>query len=400
MLPVGANASTCLGGAKMMDGGLSTLLLNLYDCPSNGRSWPQVLDGIRERLGVRSAAVQILSTATSRVTVRWVARDSESQANRGHHDPFIAGDQNPRLRVAPPRSSFAKLFMRDHDYFQAGSQELAHLHQRLADLGLGSCLSAGVCLSARESLVLVLHRDLKDRGQFSHQDEAFVMAVMPHMRQAVTLSDQLQAARGHNDGLRQAIDRLSFGLVLCDAEARPSWANDAAERAFRDQEAVWLSQGRLTGASPPQTQALRRAIAEAAQEATDNRSREQCLLLKARDGSGLQVMVVALRRESSVDSRVGASQVLVMFSRAGAAPMLAPALVGALFALSPAESRLAVALCEGRTVNEYAATHGVSVGTARFQLKQVLAKTQSPRQSELVRRVCTSVVAHAMRLDA
>jgi DNA-binding CsgD family transcriptional regulator len=125
------------------------------------------------------------------------------------------------------------------------------------------------------------------------------------------------------------------------------------------------------------------------------------VLLKAPDGSGLQVMVVALPRESSVATRVGSGQVLVMFSRAGgAAPMLPPALVGALFALSPAESRLAVALCQGHTVNEYAATHGVSVGTARFQLKQVLAKTRAPRQSELVRRVCTSVVAHAMRLDA
>jgi len=384
----------------MLDSGLSTLLLNLYDCPGNAGRWPQVLDGIRERLGVRSAAVQILSTATPRVTVRWVARDSESQANRGHHDPFIAGDQNPRLRVAPPRSSFSKLFMRDNDYFQAGSSELAHLHQRLADLGLGSCLSAGVCLSSQESLVLVLHRDLKDRGRFSRQDEALVSAVMPHMRQAVSLSDQLQAARGHNDGLRQAINRLSCGLVLCDAEARPSWANQAAERAFRDQDALWLTQGRLTGASTAQTQALRRTIAEAAQDARAPRSREQCLALKARDGSGLQVLVVALEREVSVEPRAGSSEVLVMFSSAGAVPVLAPTLVGALFALSPAESRLAVALCEGRTVNEYAATHGVSVGTARFQLKQVLAKTQAPRQSELVRRVCTSVVAHAMRLDA
>ena len=111
-------------------------------------------------------------------------------------------------------------------------------------------------------------------------------------------------------------------------------------------------------------------------------------------------MVVALQRESSVDPRVGGSQVLVMFSSADATPMLAPALVGTLFALSPAESRLAVALCQGQTVNDYAANHGVSVGTARFQLKQVLAKTQAPRQSELVRRVCTSVVAQAMRLDA
>jgi len=385
----------------MIDSGLNTVLLNLYDCPSNARRWPQVLDGIRERLRVRCAAVQILSTATAQAKVRWVARDSESQANRGHYDPFICGDQNPRLRVAPPRSTFSKMLMRDRDYSQAGDQDLEQLQRRLADLGLGSCLTAGVALSAHESLVLVLHRDLRNRDEFSHRDEALVATVMPHLRQAISLSDQLEAARRHTSGLRQAIDRLSFGLVLCDAEGRPSWANRAARGTFRDHDALWLTQGRLRGASPFDTEALRRAIAQATQETAVSDSGEHCLLLNASESrSALQVMVVPLQCGVVGPSYAGASQALLIFSRASVTPVLPPALVQALFALSPAESRLTVALCQGRTVNEYAAIHGVSVGTARCQLKQVLAKTQAQRQSELVRRVCTSVVAHAMRLDA
>ena len=385
----------------MIDSGLNTLLLDLYSCPTNGQRWPQVLDGIRERLRVRCAAVQILSTATPRVTVKWVARDSESQANRAHHDPFISGDQNPRLRVAPPPSNSSKMFMRDPDYFQADNRDIAHLHQRLADLGLGSCLSAGVSLSAHESLVLVLHRDLKDRGRFSDRDEALLTTLMPHMRQAIALSDELQASRQHNGALRQSADGLSFGLVLCDADARPSWANRTARCTFGHRDALWLAQGRLTGASPADTESLRAAITRATHDTDASRSGEQCVLLRGSEhGSALQVIVVPLRRESVGELSTGSRQTLLMFSNASMTPVLAPALVEALFALSPAESRLTVALCQGQTVNEYAVAHGVSVGTARFQLKQVLAKTQAPRQSELVRRVCTSVVAHAMRSDA
>lgn len=385
----------------MNDGGLNTLLLDLYGCPTNGQRWPQVLDGIRERLRVRCAAVQILSTATPRVTVKWVARDSESQANRGHHDPFISGDQNPRLRLAPPRSNFSKMFMRDFDYFQADNRDMAHLHQRLADLGLGSCLSTGVCLSAHESLVLVLHRDLEDRDGFSDRDEALLAALMPHLRQAVALSAEWQASRQHNNALRQSVDGLSFGLVICDADARPSWANRAARRTFGDRDALWLTRGRLTGASRADTESLRIAIAQATRDTDASRSGEQCVLLRGSDhGSALQVIVVPLRSESVAEFSTGSRQALLMFSKASMTPILSPALIEALFALSPAESRLTVALCQGQTVNEYALAHGVSVGTARFQLKQVLAKTQAPRQSELVRRVCTSVVAHAMRSDA
>ena len=385
----------------MIDSGLNKLLLDLYNCPTNGQRWPQVLDGIRERLRVRCAAVQILSTATPRVTVKWVARDSESQANRDHHDPFISGDQNPRLRIVQPRSNISKMFLRDPDYFQSDNRDIAHLHRRLADLGLGSCLSTGVALSEHESLVLVLHRDLKDRDGFSDRDETLLTALMPHLRQAIALSDELQASRQHTGALRQSVDGLSFGLVVCDADARPSWANRAARHSFDDRDALWLARGRLTASSPADTEALRTAITRATQDAAASRSREQCVLLKgAEHGSALQVIVVPLRSEALGEFSTGSRQALLMFSQASMTPVLAPALIEALFALSPAESRLTVALCQGQTVNEYAATHGVSVGTARFQLKQVLAKTQAPRQSELVRRVCTSVAAHAMRSDA
>ena len=69
-----------------------------------------------------------------------------------------------------------------------------------------------------------------------------------------------------------------------------------------------------------------------------------------------------------------------------------PGLLKQLFGLSPAESRLAAALCVGSTLNEYAAQAGVAIGTARYQLKQVMAKTQVSKQSQLVQRLCTSVV--------
>jgi DNA-binding CsgD family transcriptional regulator len=85
-----------------------------------------------------------------------------------------------------------------------------------------------------------------------------------------------------------------------------------------------------------------------------------------------------------------------MLSSPGVAPALPATLIATLFALSPAESRLTAALCRGQPVEDYARTAGVTVGTARFQLKQVLAKTQVRRQSELIRRIYSSVIAHAL----
>src|SRR6185503_2197371 len=86
-------------------------------------------------------------------------------------------------------------------------------------------------------------------------------------------------------------------------------------------------------------------------------------------------------RDGSCASTASA-RVLVLLSSPGVAPALPASLIGPLFALSPAESRLTAALCRGETLEQYARGAGVTVGTARFQLSQVLSKTQVKRQSE------------------
>jgi DNA-binding CsgD family transcriptional regulator len=54
------------------------------------------------------------------------------------------------------------------------------------------------------------------------------------------------------------------------------------------------------------------------------------------------------------------------------------------FSLTPAETRLALALARGSTLAEFADAQGIAVGTARIQLKSVMAKTATHRQADLV----------------
>ena len=65
-----------------------------------------------------------------------------------------------------------------------------------------------------------------------------------------------------------------------------------------------------------------------------------------------------------------------------------------LFGLTPTEARLLGSLATGSSVEDYAQQRGVSVGTARVQLKQIQSKTGQHRQSDLVRLVLSSAAAH------
>ena len=58
--------------------------------------------------------------------------------------------------------------------------------------------------------------------------------------------------------------------------------------------------------------------------------------------------------------------------------------IAVVFGLTPAEARLAAALAEGRSLESIAEANGVSLTTARNQLKSVFSKTDTHRQSELV----------------
>jgi len=62
----------------------------------------------------------------------------------------------------------------------------------------------------------------------------------------------------------------------------------------------------------------------------------------------------------------------------------------ALFNLTPAESRMASQLLQGKSVIEAADALGITRQTARVHLKRIFGKTYTGRQSELMRLLLNS----------
>jgi DNA-binding CsgD family transcriptional regulator len=62
-----------------------------------------------------------------------------------------------------------------------------------------------------------------------------------------------------------------------------------------------------------------------------------------------------------------------------------------LYALTHAEVELVELLCDGWSLEEASAQRGVTMNTARSQLKQIFFKTGTSRQSELVRLVLAGI---------
>jgi DNA-binding CsgD family transcriptional regulator len=374
---------------------ISQLLLDLYSCPTEQGRWSVVLDQLCRALQVRSAVIQLLPPAgNGRLRSRWMVRDSRSEAARALHDRYFSDAVNPRMLVKLPPLRAEEGIFRDSDFFAPDDPLLTDLKQRLAATELGLFLQARVRMSGGEALSLVLHRDANDTHDFSTREERLALDLMPHLRQAVQLTGTLLDARSEVRHLHQTLDNFRLGLLICNEDGSLCWSNEAAEHLLEPGGALWLTTDRrLTTRSRKDTMALRQMIANAAGDAPDSDD-PHLLVLRDNGREALQVRCHGLGHEASAATQElnPCGRALVMVRDPNSDSSLPPDMLGQLFGLSPAESRLAAALCVGSTLNEYAAQAGVAVGTARYQLKQVMAKTQVSKQSQLVQRLCTSVI--------
>jgi DNA-binding CsgD family transcriptional regulator len=222
---------------------------------------------------------------------------------------------------------------------------------------------------------------VQDASDFSAEHVNRLADLAPHLGQAFLLTDQLQASMERDERLRGLLDSLCFGIVLCGVDGRVQWVNRQATALLVPGAALCLQGDHLYGRSAQDTRLLLSALSGALRAGSQR-------VGYLRLGEGTRALHVAIRPGDDP-----ASLMLVVSSASGALELPAGALES-LFGLTPTEARLLGAIATGSTVEEYAQLRGVSVGTARVQLKQIQAKTGQHRQSDLVRLVLSSAAAH------
>lgn len=363
------------------------LLLDLYGCCADASRWGGVLDRLCAAIGARSAVIQgIAFDAGARGRPFWCAHDTRT--NLADYEHLISDARNPRLDGRRVAAGLGRL-TGDEGLFP--SPEDAPAKQRLQDLlselGLGRFLGGLMPIGQGRFVGLALHRDVRDRDPYSPAARERLGALLPHIAQAVALGHTVASTRTLESALCACLDRWHCGLLLCDAAGQVQWMNRAASRRLAAGGALQLRDG-LLHAVGSQDRALRTAISLQALSAQES----AFIALDCAAGPRLHIALQPLQTMPGVTQ---ASGVLVMMTDADLAGEIPPAALRALFDLTEAESRLASALVQGDTLEQYAQRRGVSVGTVRYQLKQVLAKTGANRQSDLVRKVLCSAAAHA-----
>jgi DNA-binding CsgD family transcriptional regulator len=219
-----------------------------------------------------------------------------------------------------------------------------------------------------------------------------LQGLVSHLCRAARIGRQLAASDFRWQAAEQALNRLTVGVVLVDEALSVVFSNRSADALVAKADGIGIGQsGRLAFADPVAADRLARLIRHP--EAGDNG------ILAVRRPSGARpfaVLVAPLRpRADSQDptrpTELKAASAILFIKDPSAIQRIRDDTIAKVFDLSRAEARLVTSLLDGHHLEEAARRLGISRNTAKTQLKNVFAKLECTRQSELVRIVTDGI---------
>jgi DNA-binding CsgD family transcriptional regulator len=181
-------------------------------------------------------------------------------------------------------------------------------------------------------------------------------------------------------GMLDTFDLMHCGAVLLDASGKLLGLNASAAALVGD--ALAISPDQLS-ATDQELRAAVKALLCGARDGAPRPGLNPVISLNGHNGRPLLMYAVRCSGQSDAESELSCPKTLIIIDQSEEVGP-AEAVLKQTFGLTSAEARIAIGLCRGQELKEIAASHGVTESTVRSQLKSILSKTETHRQSELI----------------
>jgi DNA-binding CsgD family transcriptional regulator len=238
---------------------------------------------------------------------------------------------------------------------------------------------------------LGIHRGHKD-GNYASVDKTPVARYLPHLKRALAVRQRLTHAQVGHIATHEALERTGTATLVADRDGRLVFANCLAERLLAAADGIAAVAGRVRAVDRTAGERLARLISAAADTAGRRALSPGGAVALPRGDDRLPLTVLVAPFPAAQDGWGGAYPAAILFLRDPEQPGASGTALQELFGLTPAEASLAAAVASGQSLEMYARWHRISLNTARTHLKNVLAKTGTARQAELVALLLRSAV--------
>ncbi|MDF0490313.1 LuxR C-terminal-related transcriptional regulator [Sphingomonas sp. H39-1-10] len=360
---------------------LSELIGLIYDAAIDTTRWPIAMEAIRAELNCANSALtlqkmpkgEFLVNVATNIPQHYIERMTDYPADVlelwGGADVLIVQPISEPLilsRINPIATNYERSTNRY-------SLEWAK-PQGLSDV---IAISLARDVEALGAIAFARH---VDAGPIGEREEQIVRLLIPHLQRAATINRMLDLSAIAKATFEAAIDTLTIPVLLADDLMQIVYANPAARRMLERGDLIREQDGRLSAATKPVTRALEVAVERAAAD-VGTLGRSGLGIPVRREGGAIgAVHVLPLRQGAALAPR---AVVAIFVAHTGTAFVAPTEIVAALFALTPAESRVFDHIVAGQTVSETAAALGVEASTVKTHLLRVYEKTGVRRRSEL-----------------
>jgi DNA-binding CsgD family transcriptional regulator/PAS domain-containing protein len=206
----------------------------------------------------------------------------------------------------------------------------------------------------------------------------------PHVCRALTISDALDLRTLRSEMLERTFDMLAVGVFLTARDGRVVYMNETAERQIKTGNAVRVLGNRIFPTDAAARNALSKAIDEASRDDADLSGHS--LAIPDIDGAGYIATLLPVDRghRSGILAPFAAS-VAVFMKDPAEVPMMPGEAFARLYKLTGGELRVLMTLAQGLGAKEAADMLGIGEPTVRSHLQRIFAKTNTTRQTDLLR---------------
>jgi DNA-binding CsgD family transcriptional regulator len=226
------------------------------------------------------------------------------------------------------------------------------------------------------------------RGTFDDAVEDLT-ALLPHLRRGIEMRSRWDRQCARTSQLSQVIDALATPVLLLDAKGIVHRMNSAAERFLSSCRFLRIGPtGRLMAAGGRADARLGSAVFRAA-NASDRPGDPppEPIVLECAES---QVALHIVRLPAECRGTSPSATVLATVSSLADIDDVDVSWLVKAYGLTATEARLAAWIGSGRSVRAFAEARGISVGTARWHLKNIEAKTGTGRIGELVAKIAAA----------
>jgi DNA-binding CsgD family transcriptional regulator len=244
--------------------------------------------------------------------------------------------------------------------------------------------------------VLGIHRPASG-GAYADAERHKVTLLLPHLQRALRLGRRLADADLIRAAALDVLDRIDTGVIAVDRSGSIVHANAHAEETIRENPQIGVLRGRFYLHDPVQqeryTAMLLGCVATA--EGRPPPPAPTALAIGRENRLPLTLAVTPLR--PGWTDRGRAPALALVFLRDPERAGLHVIRLRDLFGLTATEAAIAADLGAGKSPEQIARRHHIGIGTVRWHLKSVLAKTGTTRQAEAVALLARSVAALSSR---